>query len=50
MVSPESDLLKIVTHLLEANGYNNRTEAHIIELIEALIDNFGSGLKGYVIS
>jgi len=39
-------LLKAITKILEANGYS-KTEEHVVELIEALSDNYGSGLKGY---
>jgi hypothetical protein len=42
-------MVKGLTQILQANGYQNRSEAHIIELIEALIDNFGGGLKGCVL-
>jgi len=40
-------MAKRITEILCAHGFYNRSEAHIIELVEALIDNFGNGLKGY---
>jgi len=47
LVPLPTGMAKRITEILCAHGFCNRSEAHIIELVEALIDNFGNGLKGY---